>query len=109
MNPERRTFELEHGRVYEAAIGVVRDCFLVEPSGHLTLGRLEQNLRRDHGAEVGIAANIELGLSYIVSLRADGKFTDNQMLKIAGAYKEVIRIVPSHQRGVVIKGPWPDR
>jgi hypothetical protein len=50
MKPDRRIFEFEHGRVYEAPIGMVRECFLVEPSGPLTIGRLEQNLRRDHGS-----------------------------------------------------------
>jgi hypothetical protein len=42
-------------------------------------------------------------------LRPDGKFTDNQMLKNIGVYKEIIGALPGKTDGVVIKGPWPDR
>jgi hypothetical protein len=107
MTPELRVFKVEGGLVYEETVGTPRECFRVELTGGLTLHRLSQNLRRDHGPEVDVARNMDLDLDFIVSMRQDGKFTDNQVRKIVGVYKGMIRALPVKREAVILKGPWP--
>jgi hypothetical protein len=115
MKPHRHVFAIEAGQVFETTIGTPRECFVVEPGAILTLTRLEQNLRRDHGFEVGLGFNDELDLTYIVSMRPDGAFTPEQKSKIVGVYSAFLREPPGERErevgreGKVIKGPWPQR